>query len=150
MADAVKGVADQATNIASQATKTATDTAGGATKTATDIGGQASKTATDTAMTATKQTPLRDDFDRKANQLQQRKPRTARPYDDSDDDDSDPEFIPVERHGKHRIVPVRQSRISDRPQSDKDSTMRIKIELDLEVEVEIYARVKGDVTIGLM
>jgi hypothetical protein len=28
--------------------------------------------------------------------------------------------------------------------------LKIKIELDLEVEVEIYARVKGDVTIGLM
>jgi hypothetical protein len=28
--------------------------------------------------------------------------------------------------------------------------MSIKIELDLEVEVDLYARVKGDVTIGLM
>lgn len=33
---------------------------------------------------------------------------------------------------------------------EKDSSLKIKIELDLEVEVEIYARVKGDVTIGLM
>jgi hypothetical protein len=33
---------------------------------------------------------------------------------------------------------------------EKDSNIKIKIELDLEVEVEIYARVKGDVTIGLM
>jgi hypothetical protein len=32
----------------------------------------------------------------------------------------------------------------------KDSAMSIKIELDLEVEVDLYARVKGDVTIGLM
>ena len=28
--------------------------------------------------------------------------------------------------------------------------IKIKIELDLEVEVEIYARIKGDVTIGLL
>jgi len=33
---------------------------------------------------------------------------------------------------------------------EKDSSLKIKIELDLEVEVEIYARVKGDIMIGLM
>jgi len=51
-----------------------------------------------------------------------------------------------------RIVPVHQSRISDRPAKvgEKDSSLKIKIELDLEVEVEIYARVKGDVVIGLL
>jgi hypothetical protein len=51
-----------------------------------------------------------------------------------------------------RIVPVRQSRIQDRPAKvgEKDSSLKIKIELDLEVEVELYARVKGDITIGLM
>ncbi|RGP66178.1 hypothetical protein FSPOR_6798 [Fusarium sporotrichioides] len=51
-----------------------------------------------------------------------------------------------------RIGPVRESRIKDRPakEGEKDSSLKIKIELDLEVEVEIYARVKGDVTIGLM
>ena len=51
-----------------------------------------------------------------------------------------------------RIVPVHQSRIQDRPAKvgEKDSSLKIKIELDLEVEVEIYARVKGDITIGLM
>ena len=56
------------------------------------------------------------------------------------------------RSGDHRIVPVHQSRITDRPAKvgEKDSSLKIKIELDLEVEVEIYARVKGDVTIGLM
>jgi hypothetical protein len=50
------------------------------------------------------------------------------------------------------MVPVHQSRITDRPAKvgEKDSSLKIKIELDLEVEVEIYARVKGDVTIGLM
>lgn len=51
-----------------------------------------------------------------------------------------------------RIVPVHQSRITDRPPKvgEKDSSLKIKIELDLEVEVEIYARVKGDIMIGLM
>jgi len=51
-----------------------------------------------------------------------------------------------------RIVPVHESRIADRPLKvgEKDSNLKIKIELDLEVEVEIYARVKGDVTIGLL
>jgi len=52
--------------------------------------------------------------------------------------------------GPHGII--RQSRIKDRPmtQDPKDSAVKIKIELDLEVEVDLYARVKGDVTIGLM
>lgn len=47
---------------------------------------------------------------------------------------------------------VRQSRIKDRPQpkDPRDSSLKIKIELDLEVEVDLYARVKGDITIGLM
>ncbi|MCJ1230244.1 hypothetical protein MMC12_006916 [Toensbergia leucococca] len=51
-----------------------------------------------------------------------------------------------------RIVPVRQSRIKDRPAKvgEKDSSLKIKIELDLEVEVDLYARVKGDIVIGLM
>ncbi|OBT87576.1 hypothetical protein VE02_04133 [Pseudogymnoascus sp. 03VT05] len=47
---------------------------------------------------------------------------------------------------------IRESRIKDRPVSKetRDSSLKIKIELDLEVEVDLYARVKGDVTIGLM
>lgn len=47
---------------------------------------------------------------------------------------------------------VRESRIKDRPvpKETRDSSLKIKIELDLEVEVDLYARVKGDVTIGLM
>ena len=51
-----------------------------------------------------------------------------------------------------RIGPVRQSRIQDRPvkENEKESSLKIKIELDLEVEVDLYARVKGDVVIGLM
>lgn len=47
---------------------------------------------------------------------------------------------------------IRQSRIKDRPvpQETRDSSLKVKIELDLEAEVDLYARVKGDVTIGLM
>lgn len=61
------------------------------------------------------------------------------------------ELSPVPHRGR-RIVPVHQSRITDRPAKvgEKDSSLKIKIELDLEIEVEIYARVKGDVMIGLM
>lgn len=51
-----------------------------------------------------------------------------------------------------RTGAIRESRIKDRPQpkEERDSSLKIKIELDLEVEVDLYARVKGDVTIGLM
>jgi hypothetical protein len=51
-----------------------------------------------------------------------------------------------------RTGAIRESRIKDRPVKvdEKDSSLKIKIELDLEVEVDLYARVKGDVTIGLM
>lgn len=61
------------------------------------------------------------------------------------------DLAPVVNRGR-RIVPVHQSRIQDRPAKvgEKDSSLKIKIELDLEVEVELYARVKGDVMIGLM
>jgi hypothetical protein len=52
----------------------------------------------------------------------------------------------------YRTSAIRESRIKDRPVKNeaKDSAVKIKIELDLEVEVDLYARVKGDVTIGLM
>lgn len=53
----------------------------------------------------------------------------------------------------YRTSAIRESRIKDRPVSNSgasDSALKIKIELDLEVEVDLYARVKGDVTIGLM
>ena len=52
----------------------------------------------------------------------------------------------------YRNSAIRESRIKDRPQPKEasDSSLKIKIELDLEVEVDLYARVKGDVTIGLM
>jgi len=51
-----------------------------------------------------------------------------------------------------RTGAIRESRIKDRPvpAEQRDSSLKIKIELDLEVEVDLYARVKGDVTIGLM
>ncbi|KAI7192618.1 hypothetical protein D0869_01802 [Hortaea werneckii] len=38
---------------------------------------------------------------------------------------------------------------NDKPK-DKESSLRINIELDIEVEVHLNARVKGDVTIGLL
>ncbi|TVY26942.1 hypothetical protein LHYA1_G005092, partial [Lachnellula hyalina] len=71
-----------------------------------------------------------------------------------------PQYQP--RPQQHQIAPraegyrapaIRESRIKDRPppkSTASDSALRIKIELDLEVEVDLYARVKGDVTIGLM
>ncbi|TPX22353.1 hypothetical protein DIZ76_014224 [Coccidioides immitis] len=47
---------------------------------------------------------------------------------------------------------LRKSRIRDRPESraSESSSLKIKIELDIEAEVDLYARVKGDVTIGLL
>jgi hypothetical protein len=102
---------------------------------------------------------LRDDFENKANQLQKKK-QTRGPQElqrragnqaqeeEEDDDEEGEEEDDYEepqmpaRHGKHRMVPVHQSRIADRPFKPNNSTMSIKIELDLEVEVEIYARVK--------
>ncbi|KAH8812161.1 hypothetical protein F5884DRAFT_304194 [Xylogone sp. PMI_703] len=51
-----------------------------------------------------------------------------------------------------RRYPVRESRIKDRPNytDATQGSVKIKVELDLEVEVDLYARVKGDVTVGLM
>ena len=86
--------------------------------------------------------------------LQKRPPPEQ--YDDDEEDEgtmSEPtKTMAALSRGSKRIVPVHQSRIRDRPvkPAEKDSSLKIKIELDLEVEVEIYARVKGDVTIGLM
>ncbi|PKS08544.1 hypothetical protein jhhlp_004930 [Lomentospora prolificans] len=53
--------------------------------------------------------------------------------------------------GKPGRERVRKTRIQDREKSDaEDSSLKIKIELDLEAEINLYARVKGDVTIGLL
>jgi len=59
---------------------------------------------------------------------------------------------PTVSRGSRRMIPVHESRIADRAAKvgEKDSNLKIKIELDLEVELELYARVKGDITIGLM
>lgn len=47
-----------------------------------------------------------------------------------------------------------QSSDKDSKDSDqkggKDNSLKIKIELDLEVEVHLTARIKGDITIGLL
>jgi len=82
-------------------------------------------------------------------QQQQMAPPT---YEMDEDEDDEPQYMAPPSNRGRRIVPVHQSRIKDRPAKvgEKDSSLKIKIELDLEVEVEIYARVKGDVTIGLM
>ncbi|KAL2067565.1 hypothetical protein VTL71DRAFT_1990 [Oculimacula yallundae] len=59
-------------------------------------------------------------------------------------------MLPPRAEG-YRPAAIRESRIKDRPYKPVgDSSLSIKIELDLEVEVDLYARVKGDVTIGLM
>ncbi|KAH6684007.1 hypothetical protein B0J14DRAFT_645927 [Halenospora varia] len=50
----------------------------------------------------------------------------------------------------YRTAAVRESRIKDRPYQKMNDSLKISIQLDLEVEVDLYARVKGDVTIGLM
>lgn len=86
-----------------------------------------------------KPTPLRDDFEKKAGALQ-RKKKSVPKYNDyeDDEDESEPEFAFPHRQGKHRITPIRVSRIADRPQSEKPPTISVKIELDLEIEVEIY------------
>lgn len=87
-------------------------------------------------------------------QIQKRQQQQMVPptYEPEEDEDEEPQFMAPRSNRGRRIVPVHQSRIKDRPAKvgEKDSSLKIKIELDLEVEVEIYARVKGDVTIGLM
>lgn len=90
---------------------------------------------------------------KKLNQGAMEKVPPPQPDDGETTEDSEaPKLAPPRRSGGRRMVPVHQSRIADRPpkENEKDSSLKIKIELDLEVEVEIYARVKGDVTIGLM
>ncbi|SPO06226.1 uncharacterized protein DNG_08915 [Cephalotrichum gorgonifer] len=54
--------------------------------------------------------------------------------------------------GEDRRDKAMKSRIKDREATSdaKDSSLKIKIELDLEAEVNLYARVKGDITIGLL
>jgi len=107
-----------------------------------------------------KNSQMQNQFQKKAGALQKKK-QTRGPHtgqlqkhvdqeEDEDDEFDWPEPQMPARYGKHRMVPVHQSRIADRPYKETNSAVKIKIELDLEVEVEIYARVKGDVTIGLM
>jgi len=150
MADAL----GKATETVGGLTKTATDTAGGLTKTATDTAGGLTKTATDTVgQAAGAAGGAAGAASGAAGGLTKRKKRRELdgPYGPG-------ELVGgtgspgIKQNGPYRIVPVKQSRIADRPPgyTTADSNIKIKIELDLEVEVEIYARVKGDVTIGLM
>jgi len=63
------------------------------------------------------------------------------------------QMAPPPRAEGYRTSAIRESRIKSRPEpksTASDSALKIKIELDLEVEVDLYARVKGDITIGLM
>jgi hypothetical protein len=57
--------------------------------------------------------------------------------------------IPPRAEGYPPAV-IRESRIKERPYKPMNDSLSIKIELDLEVEVDLYARVKGDVMIGLL
>lgn len=36
------------------------------------------------------------------------------------------------------------------PKEKKDSSLRINIELDIDIEIHLTARIKGDITIGLL
>ncbi|KAF2423316.1 hypothetical protein EJ08DRAFT_682368 [Tothia fuscella] len=132
----------------------ATDTAGGLAKQATDTAGGLTKTATDTAggLTGDAASNVKGKASGGVSATQQG-------GGGAQDGTLDGPYGPGQLVGggkqakkNYRMVPVKQSRIADRPPkpNEKDSAIRIKIELDLEVEVEIYARVKGDVTIGLM
>ncbi|PMD19271.1 hypothetical protein NA56DRAFT_647337 [Hyaloscypha hepaticicola] len=60
-----------------------------------------------------------------------------------------PGQVPPRAEG-YRPAAIRESRIKDRPYKPINDSLSIKIELDLEVEVDLYARVKGDVMIGLL
>lgn len=65
--------------------------------------------------------------------------------------DDRPMFYQDPRHGEPGRERVRKTRIKDREKSDADdSTLKIQISLDLEAEINLYARVHGDVTIGLL
>ncbi|KAF2757532.1 hypothetical protein EJ05DRAFT_393349 [Pseudovirgaria hyperparasitica] len=78
-------------------------------------------------------------------------PQTTDPK--SDTEESLPPVTPSRGRVGRRMVPVHASRLGERKGEigeNVNSSLKIKIDLDLEVEVEIYARVKGDVTIGLL
>lgn len=126
---------NKATDTAGGLAKQATDTAGGLTNTAGNLAGNAVSNVNGKAsgaITATRNSQQNDGVD--------------------ENGDLDGPYGPGKLEGdgnplkkNYRIVPVKQSRIKDRPVKvgEKDSNIKIKIELDLEVEVEIYARVKG-------
>lgn len=72
-------------------------------------------------------------------------------HDRRDYDNDRPLIYKDPRHGEPGRERVRKTRIKDRNHSDaNDSTLKIQISLDLEAELNLYARVKGDVTIGLL
>ncbi len=93
---------------------------------------------------------------RQGKRTMQRAPRQQQNPLPQQQDVGQQQIVPAEDrmtgHMGGRTGAIRESRIKDRPQpaQERDSSLKIKIELDLEVEVDLYARVKGDVTIGLM
>jgi len=148
-------VLNKATETAGGLAKQATDTAGGLTKQATDTAGGLTNAAGGIAGNAVSNVNGRASGGISA----QRGGGGAQQNGVDENGDLDGPYGPGKIQGgpnpakkNYRIVPVKQSRIKDRPvkENEKESSIKIKIELDLEVEVEIYARVKGDVTIGLM
>lgn len=53
--------------------------------------------------------------------------------------------MPAEITGKRNMKELEENRSNDEKQS-----LKIKISLDLDVEVHLSARIKGDITIGLL
>ncbi|CAL3973357.1 unnamed protein product [Diplocarpon coronariae] len=92
-----------------------------------------------------------DDDDAAPQQVQLRQPAPSANTNTPQYPAVDPRDLLPPRAEGYRRAAIRESRIKDRPAKPiGDSSLSIKIELDLEVEVDLYARVKGDVTIGLM
>ncbi|EMF14833.1 uncharacterized protein SEPMUDRAFT_148416 [Sphaerulina musiva SO2202] len=63
--------------------------------------------------------------------------RKPGPANNRSDDDDDDENSPVDGNGKGK-------------KDEENSSLKIRIQLDLDVEIHLTARVKGDITIGLL
>jgi len=97
---------------------------------------------------SSEESPSPSEERKKSSKSLQHRPQPV--YDDEDSEMDD--FVAPKPRKNRRMIPIHQSRIADRPEKKgaDDSSLKIKIELDLEVEVDLYARVKGDITIGLL
>ncbi|KAH9824491.1 hypothetical protein Tdes44962_MAKER04442 [Teratosphaeria destructans] len=56
----------------------------------------------------------------------------------------------IKTRGYKAYTGMLEQQIRDDIKKNEKSSLKIRIELDLEVEVHLTARVKGDVTIGLL